>query len=109
MKEQIKEITKVTTTVNGHSSVAYQVGPKTFDDKVLVLREIFRDQGELYEKIFGVSREDARLAGWHPDDGDFYTSCNGWVEFLKAKGKIDKQVQVETISIEDFVHSILNF
>jgi hypothetical protein len=115
MKLKTQRVEKITTTVNGRTFVSYRIireeeiarlGIASYKDMVaLVLRRLFKDQGELYEQIFGVSREDADLAGWHPDDSDFCDACDGWVKFLEAGGKIEKQVQTETMSVEEFVRS----
>jgi len=116
MGSKAQQVEKIITTIDGQSFVSYRVvqeidgvkvASEAYDDEVLVLKKLFKDQGELYEQIFGVSREDARRAGWHPDDSDFSMMCPGWIKFLKDKGKVEKQVQVETISVEEFVHSVI--
>jgi len=118
MKPKTQQVEKITTTVDGRSFVSYRVvqeidgvkvASEAYDDEALVLKKLFKDQGELYEQIFGVSREDARRAGWHPNHCNFSVECSGWVKFLKDEGKIEKQVQVETISVEDFVRNIVQF
>jgi len=109
MEPKTRQVEKITTTVNGRTSVSYRVVAEITDHRMGlqffvadVLRLLFKDQGELYERIFGVSREDAALAGWRPDDRHFCDVSDGWVKFLEAGGKIEKQVQTETMSVEEF-------
>lgn len=96
------EITVETTIVNGKRSVIRYNGSNTLPE---ALRNIYEDQGDFYLKEFGISREDAHLAGWHENDRDFSISCEGWKQFISAGGKIDikKTVVVETVPVASLV------
>jgi hypothetical protein len=110
MMNNIK-IKKTIIRVNGNEKVYYQISDndKKFETAAEVLKEIFNDQGELYEKIFQVDRETAMLAGWHAYDRDFDQKCGGWKEFLKSKGKIKKEVIEKEYDLKEFVHDYIGF
>jgi len=106
----MEKIRKITLKINGIAYVFYEYGgEKFYHDERKVLRKVFKDQGELYEKVFNIDRETARIAGWHPDDRDFSVWCAGWEEFLKNQGKIHKEEIVEEFSVEEFVRNYTGF
>lgn len=58
----------------------------------------FSDQGDLYEQVFGVDRDTANDADWHPEDGEFDASCDGWSTFLSDKG-VAKKEEIEEVDV----------
>ena len=79
-------------TVNGKSVTIYdRQGCETSVFKTVesIMKCEYKDQGELYEKIYGVCREDAVLAGWGPYADLFEPSNNGWRQFLKDEGVVE--------------------
>jgi hypothetical protein len=107
----MKRVKKVTVKVKDSEMVYYQLNgnAERLSNPVQVLQKVFKDHGELYEKIFGVDREAAFLAGWHPGDCDFSDNCEGWRTFLKDKGKVKKEVIQEEFTMEEFVHNYVGF
>lgn len=93
-----KVITMVTKNVNGNSVTRYN-GKKSLYEAV---SEIYPTHGALYENEFGVSREDAYDAGWHPEDGE-YMSCNGFRKFIRDKGIINKEETTQVLSVMTLV------
>jgi hypothetical protein len=68
-----------------------------FDSLQDLLEGTFKDQGEFYEKVFGVSYQEASDANWHPYDDDFSASiCAGFDRFVKDKGVITKEKDLKT-------------
>jgi hypothetical protein len=80
-----------------------------FSSPAEVLKRVFRNHGELYEKLYQVDRETAFLAGWHPSDYDFNDNCEGWRTFLKDGGKVKKEVTEEEFTLEEFVRNYVGF
>ena len=103
-KDEIEVVCVKETQVNTQKHKTYG------DQDQEVLREYLHDRyknhGNLYKKVFGVSFDDATLAGWHPDDCTFSKYCKGWVQFTRDKGKIKictttKVVPVSSILFEE--------
>jgi len=105
----MEKVRKVTLKINQNIKVFYEYNGEKFDTEVEVLRRIFKDQGELYEKVYNVDRRTAQLVKWHPEDKDFDTDCEGWQNFLRDEGQIHKEEIVEEFSIEEFVHNYVGF
>ena len=105
----MERIKKITLRVNQNEKVFYEYNGEKFDTETEVLRRIFKDQGELYEKVYNVDRETAKLVEWHPEDKDFDTDSEGWQNFLRDEGRIHKEEIVEEFSIEEFVHNYTGF
>jgi len=103
------KIKKVIVKVNSNEETYYEFNGERFKNEREVLKKIFKDQGELYEKIYHVDRETARLAGWHPDEKEFSVWCAGWEQFLSEKGKINKEIIEEEFTIEEFTKSYVGF
>ncbi len=53
-----------------------------------LLRIMYKDHGELYEKEFNVERKLARLAGWDPDGSSFSLESPGFKKFVFDHGKV---------------------
>lgn len=111
----IEKITKKTICVNGKTQVVFD------DEETLakVLAKRFKTQGDLYEEIFNIKKEDAELAGWSPKDDKFQSDPSdgeyphladtfsvGWWRFLKAGGQIQKVITVEEIGIGTLISSM---
>ena len=103
------KIKKITIRVNGNEKVYYEWNCKKYEKVWKLLREVFKDQGELYEKIYSVDRETAEIAGWHPQDQTFNTDCAGWQKFLEEKGKIDKQIIEQEFDLIKFIRNYVGF
>ena len=109
MKENVVEIViKKLITVNGNKRIEYVYEGEPYANVLDVLRRIYKNQGELYENLFGVDRMDAHIADWHPGDDSFNTTCTGWVNFLKARGKIIKEEQRIHLSIEKIMQDMFD-
>jgi hypothetical protein len=105
------KIQKITIKVNGNTTYHYKIegNEEKIGNTVELFRKIFKNQGELYKKIYNVDWETAYLAGWHPDCGDFHDNCYGWRKFKKEKGKIQKEVITEEWEAEEFIRNYLGF
>lgn len=93
-----KTVVKVVKSINGITVVRYN-GKKNLYEAV---SEIYPTHGALYENEFGVSREDAHDAGWHPEDGE-YMSCDGFRKFIRDKGIINKEETTQVLSVMTLV------
>ena len=91
-------IIRQTTVVNGKNRVAFLYEGNVYSDVRQILSHLYKDLGDFYEKEFGVSREDAFLAGWNPNK-DFFSDDYGWYNFLKDKGKIIKNIITEEVEL----------
>jgi len=105
----MEKIKKVTVRINNNEKIYYEWNGEKFNTPNEVLKQIFKNQGELYERIYHVEREIAKDAGWHPDDRDFSNLCGGWEKFLRDRGKICKEVIEEEFTIEEFTKSYVGF
>jgi hypothetical protein len=105
------KIKRIIVRVNGNEMVYYKVDDSNekLSSPAEVLKKLYKNHGELYEKIFNIDQETALLAGWHPSDFDFNDNCEGWRKFLEAKGKVHKEVIEEEFTIDEFVHSYVGF
>jgi hypothetical protein len=104
------KIKRIIVRVNRNERIYYQIDDRERVESLSwVLKTLFTDQGELYEKVYGVDRETAAIAGWHPYHNDFSEECEGWEKFLKDKGKVEKEVIEEEYTVEEFVRHVLNF
>lgn len=63
---------------------------------------LFNNQAEFYA-LFGVSKEDAELAGWHPEHNMFQTDCEGFNKFLVDNMQIDKSMEIISLTKEDII------
>jgi len=98
---KMMEVKRVKVVVNGKEYVEYLYNNKKYSNLADLLRENFANRGEFYEKVFGINREDAELAGWGPHCKDF--SGYGFSQFVKDRGKIQKQIFEETISLRQAI------
>ena len=75
------------------------------DQKVLrkYLKARYKNQGDLYKKVFGVSFDDATLAGWEPAEWMFSKYCRGWMRFLKDKGMIKKCTTTKIVPVSSIL------
>jgi hypothetical protein len=107
----MEKIKKVTVRVNNSEMIYFKLNgsEEKLSSPADVLKVLFKNHGELYEKMFGVDRETAFLAGWHPSDRDFNEACEGWRKFKEAKGKINKEVIEEEFTLEEFVRNYVGF
>jgi predicted enzyme related to lactoylglutathione lyase len=96
------EVKRVKINVNGKNYVKYIYNGKEYNNLIILIRENFNTQGEFYEKVFGISKEDAELAGWMPCVREFNVR-GSFGEFIKDKGKIEKKVVEEMISLKQAV------
>jgi len=95
---QVKNrIKRETTIVNGVKDTKFN----GFNTLAEALLEKFTDQGDFYVRALGVKREDAEIAGWHPNDKDFKESCQGWATMLVARGRIKKTIITEYVSYRE--------
>lgn len=99
----MRTITKKVIDVNGVVETLYN------EEKELdkVLRNMFETQGNLYEEIFWVSKEDAYAANWHPGDMDFSCSCQGWRNFLVDKGRIQRVVITSAVPVKEIIEELM--
>ncbi len=70
------------------------------------LRDLYENQGVLYYEEFGVSETDAKIAGWHPEDNEFTTNCEGWAKFFKDRGIVRKTEDINTISVFTLIEEL---
>jgi len=96
------EVKRIKITVNGKNYVKYVYNGKEYSNLISLIKENFNSQGEFYEKIFGISKTDAELAGWRPDIRDFSLS-GSFGDFIRNKGKIEKNIKEEMISLRQAV------
>lgn len=90
-------IIKKTTTVNGIAQTSFPFNGKDFKEEVDRLQAEFKNNQGIYSAL-GISEEDAKAAGWHPDDNDFH-GCDGFKKALKENFKITKTVEIEPVKI----------
>ena len=93
--------------VNGKEYIEYAINNKTYKNLYELLLYEFRDHGEFYEKIFGVNRQDAADAGWMPGWCVFLPENPGFRKFLEDRGRIQKEIFEETISLREAVEQEL--
>jgi len=105
----MEKVKKIIVRVNGNEKVIYEWNGEKYEAVWKVLKRIYCDQGELYEKVYNVDRETAQLAGWHPEDETFNPDCAGWRKFLEEKGKIDKQIIEQELDLVEFVRNYVGF
>lgn len=85
--------------VNGEEEVTYNEEGRLES----ALRKLYETQGDMYYEEFGVCKEDAGKAGWHPADMNFSDTCEGWKKFLSEGGKITKAAVIDTIGVYDLI------
>ena len=97
-------------TVNGKSVTIYdsqECETSIFTTVKSLMKCEYKDQGELYEKLYNVSREDAIVAGWCPYADIFEPSNNGWRQFLKDEGVVEvvctESEKTDTLIIEEYL------
>jgi len=73
-----------------------------FDNLEDALYQKYSSQGELYERVFGISKKVAEIVGWHPDDTDFSTGCEGWKKFLEYKGEI-RTIEIKQVPVKELI------
>jgi len=93
--------------INGREHVEYEANGKTYKDLYELLLYEFKNHGDFYEKVFGVSRKDAELAGWLPSWVAFRPENPGFKKFIEDRGRIQKEVFEETISLREAVEQEL--
>ena len=93
------KIIKKTVKVNGNEKVTFPYKDYECDSLPARLAAEFTTQGRFYRHFLNISREDAELAGWHPNDEDFSTECGGWNIFLEARGNIRKEVVEQEVDL----------
>ncbi len=91
------------TVVNGNEEKKYIYNGKEYSSLSERLKNEFGNHGEFYSAVFGVSKDDAYKAGWHPNDVEFATCCEGWAKFIKDKGIIKKTEEITTIDTDDLL------
>jgi hypothetical protein len=99
------KILKKTIIINTFTNVTYPFENTDFSGLNRRLKSEFLNHGNFYEKAFGVNKENAGLAGWHPEDSDFDTTCGGWEQFLKDKGEIQKTEKTEFVELSNLLFS----
>ena len=97
-------------TVNGKSVTIYdsqECETSIFTTVKSLMKCEYKDQGELYEKLYGVSREDSVVAGWCPYATIFEASNNGWRQFLIDEGVVEvvctETEKTDTLIIEEYL------
>ena len=97
-------------TVNGKSVTIYDSQEREtsiFTTVKSLMKCEYKDQGELYEKLYGVSREDAVVAGWCPYANMFEPANSGWRKFLQDEGVVEvvcnETEKTATDIIEEFL------
>jgi len=98
------QIIKRTGLINGCEVVEYVYNGKEYKELSKLLASEFHKQGEFYEKILGVSWDDAEIAEWHPEDEDFCRDCDGWKKMLADGGRIRKSYTEEVINVRDLLN-----
>jgi len=93
--------------VNGKEHIEYEINNRVYKDLYELLLYTFSSHGEFYEKVFGVNRRDAELAGWLPGWLAFRPENPGFKKFLEDRGRIQKEVFEETISLREAVEQEL--
>ncbi|MDY6966983.1 MAG: hypothetical protein SVM80_13680 [Halobacteriota archaeon] len=98
-----------TKEINGQVEKRYTYDGDLYGTLKEVLAAMYTDQGELYEE-YGVSREDAKLAGWDPykTSNRFSAAESGYRKFLKDGGVITKIEKQETADIKDLIQDQMN-
>lgn len=98
-----------TKEINGQAERVYTHDGRDYGSLKEVLSAMYTDQGELYEE-YGVSRDDARLAGWDPyrTSNRFSVAESGYRKFLMAGGVIKKTEKQETADIKDLIQDQMN-
>jgi len=93
--------------INNKEYVEYELDGKTYKNLTELLLSVFRDHGEFYEKVFQINRKDAELAGWLPSWHVFLPANAGFKKFIEDRGKIQKEIFEETISLKQAVEEEL--
>ena len=94
--ETIKVVKKI---VNGQETTEWD-GKPTLEE---ALRNKYSLQGKLYLEVFSVNEASSRAAGWHPEDTNFSSICDGWEKFIKDGGKIETTETAKMVSVEDLI------
>lgn len=97
------KIVRKVTDVNGSIVVTYPYNGKEYEELSSRLRAEFSNQGEFYEKAFGVIEETAEKAGWSPQDINFHVGSSGWVKFLADKGTINHVISIEEVEMSSIL------
>lgn len=111
MDKAATKMKKVSFEVNGNRYTVYQSieGGEQYRDLTKFLRSQFREnQGDFYQRVLGVSRDDAFMAGWNPNApwDSFSLREQGWRQFVLDAGKIHKTVNEETVDVIDEVLAV---
>ena len=93
--------------INGREYVEYEVNGKTYKNLSELLIHTFNTHGEFYKAVFGVSEKDAADAGWLPSWSVFLPTNAGFQKFIQDRGKIQKEIFEETISLKQAVEEEL--
>ena len=101
------EVIRRKIRVNGKEYTEYVYNNKVYKNLSDLLVHEFNTHGEFYKKIFNVSEQDAAYAGWLPSWSVFLPTNAGFAEFIKNKGRIQKEVYEETISLKQAVEEEL--
>ena len=101
------EIKKRRIRINGKEYIEYEINNRVYKDLYELLLYTFSSHGEFYEKVFGVNRRDAELAGWLPGWLAFQPENPGFRKFIQDRGKIHKEIYEETIPLRQAVEEEL--
>jgi len=101
---------KSTKTVNDNTTTEYRYRGRLYASVTSLLASIYPDQGAFYETAYGVSRDDARLAGWEPYTafGRFNLKNNGFIQFLKDQGSVTTAFKTTEVAIGDLLNNIMD-
>ena len=100
-------VTRRKIKINNREYVEYELDGKTYKNLYELLLYTFNTHGEFYQKIFGVSKKDAEDAGWLPSWNVFRPENPGFKKFIEDRGRIQKEVFEETISLREAVEQEL--
>ena len=98
--EEMETIKVVKKVVNGQETTTSWDGETTLEE---ALRNKYGFQGKLYLEVFSVNEASSRAAGWHPEDTNFSSICDGWEKFIKDGGKIESTETSKMVSVEDLI------
>jgi len=95
-------IEKETVVISERDYIKYTTCDKEFNTLHEALKKKYGNQGQLYSDVFGINEEDAKRAGWFPEDTQFSVAgSTGWNHFISDGGVVEKTITKETVNVKD--------